>query len=55
MRISFAFDTPYGRYSDALVLPDDNTYTNDEIEAMKQARFDAWLSIVSAVPPEETP
>ena len=53
MRISFAFETPYGRFSDSLSLPDNHTYTNDEIEAMKQQRLDGWLTIVSAVPPEE--
>ena len=39
---------------DALILPDDHTFTDEEIEAMKQARFDNWLIVIST-PPEETP
>lgn len=54
MLIKFAFDTPYGKFSDSLSLSDNVVYTNTEIEAMKQERLDAWLTIVSAVPPEET-
>ena len=36
---------------DALVLPDDHTLTDAEIEAMKQARFDKWYAILTT-PPE---
>lgn len=53
MKIDFSYETAYGRFSAALYLPDDNTYTNEEIEAMQQERLDAWLAIVSAPPPEE--
>lgn len=53
MKIDFAYQTPYGTYKDALYLPDDATYTNEEIDAMQQQRLDAWLTIVSAVPSEE--
>lgn len=41
-------------FVDAIVLPDDNDYTQAEIEAMKQARFDAWYAIVTT-PVEEPP
>lgn len=34
-------------YRDALYLDDDHTYTDEEIEAMKQARFDNWIAIVT--------
>lgn len=53
MVIRFAYETQYGTFSDALSLPENIVYTNDEIESMKQARLDAWLAIVSAPPPEE--
>ena len=32
--------------SDALWLEDDNTFTELEIEAMKQDAFDVWLAIL---------
>ena len=33
-------------FSDALHLPINHTYTDEEIEAMKQARFDRWLDMI---------
>lgn len=54
MKIDFEFDTPHGLFRDALYLPDDHTYTDDEIQAMKQQRVDNWIAIVIA-PPVETP
>lgn len=53
MVIRFSYETEYGKFIDALNLPDNVVYTNTEIEAMQQARLDAWLAIVSAPPPEE--
>lgn len=37
---------------DAIVLADGVSMTDVEIEAMKQARFDAWLKIITT-PTEE--
>lgn len=54
MKIDFEFDTPHGVFRDALHLPDDHTFTDDEIQAMKQQRVDNWIAIVTA-PPVETP
>lgn len=34
-------------YKDALYLPEDHTFTDIELEAMKQERFDKWLALVS--------
>ena len=48
----------YGTFADALHLADDHTYTDDEIEAMKQQRFDAWVAHIvemSNRPPEDLP
>jgi hypothetical protein len=44
-------------FCDALTLPDDHTFTEEEIEVMKQTRFDNWYAIITApvdnVNPEE--
>ena len=37
-------------YRDALYLPIDNTFTEAEIEAMKQARYDNWYSCINGLP-----
>jgi len=51
--ISFSFDTQYGKFADAIVLPDDHTLTDAEIEAIKQQRLDNWIAAVTAPPFEE--
>ena len=58
MKIDFEFDTSHGVFRDALHLPDDHTFTDDEIQAMKQQRVDNWIAVVTAPPVEvleETP
>lgn len=54
MKIDFEFDTQYGVFRDALHLPDDHTFSNEEIEQMKIQRRDNWIAVVSAPPVEET-
>lgn len=39
-------------FRDAIVLPDDSTLTDAEIEAIKQARYDAWLLAIQPVDEE---
>lgn len=51
--IDFQFDTPYGTFSDALVLPDDHGLSDAELEAMKQQRLDNWITFVLN-PPVDT-
>lgn len=51
MKINFSFDTQHGKFSDAINLPDDHTFTDAEIEAMKQQRLDNWIAVVTAPPP----
>jgi hypothetical protein len=51
MKIDFFFDTQHGQYCDALHLPDDHTFSESEIEAMKQQRLNSWLALITA--PEE--
>lgn len=55
IKIDFEFDTQYGVFRDALHLPEDHTYTDAEIQAMKEQRRDNWIAIVSAPPVEEPP
>ena len=48
IKIDFTKTSEDGVYSfsDALHLPINHTYTDEEIEAMKQARFDRWLDMI---------
>lgn len=55
MKIDFSFDTKYGKFCDAIHLPDDHTHTDAEIEAMKQQRLDNWIAVIEAPPVEEQP
>lgn len=55
MKIDFQFDTPHGKFADALHLPDDHTFTDEEIEAMKVQRRDNWIAVVTAPPVEPEP
>lgn len=52
-QIIFEFTTQYGVFRDALYLPVDHTFTDEEINEMKQQRLDNWLAIVNPPPPEE--
>jgi hypothetical protein len=49
MKINFSFETEHGKFADALYLPDDQLFTDTEIELMKQQRLNNWLSIVSNI------
>ena len=55
-QVSFSIDHPqYGTFGDTLWLEDDHTYTEADIEAMKQERFNNWVRFVeetSATPIE---
>lgn len=53
-QIIFKFDTQFGTFCDALYLPKDHTFTEEQIEAMKQNRLDNWLLAI-ANPIIETP
>jgi hypothetical protein len=55
MKIDFSFDTPHGKFADALHLPDDHGFTEAEIEAMKEQRRDNWIAVVTAPPVEPEP
>jgi len=53
MKIDFEFQTPHGLFRDALHLPDDHTFTDEEIQSLKQQRVDNWIAVVTAPPVEE--
>lgn len=53
IKIDFSFDTPHGRFADALHLLDDHGLSDAEIEAMKQQRLNNWIAIITAPPVEE--
>jgi hypothetical protein len=57
VKIDFSVTTTYGNYTDALYLPDDHTFTDAEIESIKQERVDNWLALIAApqneIPPEQ--
>lgn len=42
--IQFEFQSEYGLFCDAIVLPDDHGMTAAEIEALKTSRFEAWVA-----------
>lgn len=54
MQIRFSFETDYGLFSDALHLDEGHTFTDDEIEAMKQERLTNWISAIENQQTEET-
>lgn len=55
VKIDFDFETPHGKFADALHLPDDHGFTEAEIQAMKEQRRDNWIAIVTAPPVETEP
>jgi hypothetical protein len=52
MKIDFEFETIHGMYRDALHLPDNHTFTDEEVQAMKQQRFDNWFALLTAASSE---
>ena len=48
IKIDFQFETHLGKFADALHLPDDHSFSDAEIEAMKETRRDNWIAIVEA-------
>lgn len=54
IKIDFEFQTMYGVFRDALHLSEDHTFTDEEIQTMKQQRVDNWIAAITA-PVEEVP
>jgi len=55
MQIRFTKTDGTYTLDDALNLPDDHTYTNEELDAMMQARFDNWVLALTTEGPEPPP
>jgi hypothetical protein len=47
IKIDFEFDSQYGKFADALHLPEDHGLSDAQIEALKQERLDNWLAILN--------
>ena len=47
IKIDFEFMTEHGKYADALHLPDNHTFTEEEIQAMKEQRRDNWIVAIT--------
>jgi hypothetical protein len=54
VQIAFTYTDGTFDYSDALYLPEDHTFTEDQIEAMKKERFDNWKAFITNPPPGPT-
>lgn len=53
-KVDFQFETPYGKFADALHLPNNHGLSAEQIEAMKAQRRDNWIAVITAPPVEET-
>lgn len=52
VKIDFEIERDGYMFKDALHLPEDHTFTDADIEAMKQQRFENWYTFVTT-PTEE--
>lgn len=48
MQIRFSYETKYGIFSDALNLPDDHQFTEEELTIMKEQRRDNWVAYIDS-------
>jgi hypothetical protein len=48
IKIDFQFETPYGKFADALHLPDAHGLNEEQIEEMKAQRRDNWIAVITA-------
>lgn len=48
MQIRFSYETKYGIFSDALNLPDDHGFTEQELIAMQEQRRDNWIQYIDS-------
>jgi hypothetical protein len=53
VKLDFTITDGINTLTDAIVLPDDHTLTDDEIEAMKMQRLSDWIS--PPITPAEIP
>jgi hypothetical protein len=53
IQIDFEVQTQYGMYRDCIQYPDDYQFTNEEVEAEKQRRADAWVQLITTLSSKE--
>ena len=53
VKIDFEITQDGHIFKDAIVLPSDHGLSDEQIEAMKQKRFDDWYAIVTTPPVED--
>lgn len=53
MKIDFEFETQYGVFRDAIVLPDDHLLSESDIEAIKLERLNNFIYAVENPPVSE--
>jgi hypothetical protein len=51
IKIDVEFTTQYGVFRDAIYLPEDHQFTQQEIDQMKQQRLDNWITAITTPPP----
>ena len=52
IKIDFEMTDGTYNYRDALYLPEDHSFSDADIEQMKQDRFARWIAVVTAPPVE---
>ena len=55
IKIDFEIESQYGKFCDAIHLPDDHGLTDQQIEDMKQQRFDNWIYVIENASTVESP
>ncbi len=50
MKLDFEIDTSHGKYRDALHLPDDHSFTEEQITQMQTERVNAWIYTIENPP-----
>lgn len=55
IKINFIIEQNGEKFADALHLENDHTFTNEQIETMKQERFDNWYTFINTPIAQETP
>lgn len=54
IKLDFEIETKHGIYRDALYLDDNHSFTEQEIEAMKQERVNNWIAVIESPPTQES-
>jgi hypothetical protein len=52
MVINFEYTTKYGKFADAIIFPDDEPMTDEQIADEKQRRLDSWIALIEATKQE---